>query len=187
MRHGPRGVLRSRRFAIRFWDGSELPATAATGKSLMILVNDPAALAHIAREPNVGGLARTLRRWIANLEANRREASRIAGSERERIWQLYLTGSARAFEKGRLSVYQVLSTRAGGSHRLPLVRGDATIPRRSGSDGQMAAHLAAGAGGRRQRSALELPSTAGADRRRQSSELDLSMLVALWIGDEARP
>jgi cyclopropane-fatty-acyl-phospholipid synthase len=70
--------------------------------------------------------ALTLRRWIANLQHNRERAARVAGGERERIWRLYLTGSARAFERGRLSIFQVLATRPGGEHRLPLVRGDMT-------------------------------------------------------------
>jgi cyclopropane-fatty-acyl-phospholipid synthase len=70
--------------------------------------------------------ALTLRRWIANLEEKREQAVLVAGSERERIWRLYLTGSARAFERGRLSIFQVLATRPGGAHRLGLVRGDMT-------------------------------------------------------------
>ncbi len=73
--------------------------------------------------------ALTLRRWIANLAANRERAVTVAGSERERIWRLYLTGSARAFEQGKLSIFQVLATRPGGTHRLPLVRGDMTKSR----------------------------------------------------------
>jgi cyclopropane-fatty-acyl-phospholipid synthase len=53
----------------------------------------------------------TLRRWVANLEANREEAIRLAGIERERIWRLYMTASAIAFDKGDLAVYQTLATR----------------------------------------------------------------------------
>lgn len=64
----------------------------------------------------------TLRRWIANLRSNREQAVAIAGSERERIWQVYLTGSARAFERGTLSIFQVLCARPGASHTLPLAR-----------------------------------------------------------------
>ncbi len=64
----------------------------------------------------------TLRRWIANLSTNREQAIAIAGSERERIWQVYLTGSARAFERGMLSIFQVLCARPGAAHPLPLAR-----------------------------------------------------------------
>jgi cyclopropane-fatty-acyl-phospholipid synthase len=64
----------------------------------------------------------TLRRWIANLSSNREQAIAIAGSERERIWQVYLTGSARAFERGMLSIFQVLCARPGAAHTLPLAR-----------------------------------------------------------------
>ena len=68
----------------------------------------------------------TLRRWVANLEAHRSEAVRIAGAERERAWQLYMLGSARAFEDGELSVYQVLAAGSGGPHHLPLTRSAVT-------------------------------------------------------------
>jgi len=75
--------------------------------------------------------ALTLRRWIANLAANRESAVAVAGSERERIWRLYLTGSARAFEQARLSIFQVLATRTGAAHKLPLARGDMTAVRQT--------------------------------------------------------
>ena len=77
--------------------------------------------------------ALTLRRWIENLRLNRDRAIEIAGSERERIWRLYLVGSARAFELGRLSIFQVLATRPDGAHRLPLARGDTTVSHRAGA------------------------------------------------------
>jgi cyclopropane-fatty-acyl-phospholipid synthase len=77
--------------------------------------------------------ALTLRRWIANLQANRERAVQIVGSERERIWRVYLTGSARAFERGLLSVFQVLSTRPGAAHRLPLSRPESSAGRSAGA------------------------------------------------------
>jgi cyclopropane-fatty-acyl-phospholipid synthase len=64
----------------------------------------------------------TLRRWVANLQAHRAEAIRIAGRERERAWTLYMLASAQGFERGEITVYQVLSAQAGGSPRLPLDR-----------------------------------------------------------------
>ncbi len=64
----------------------------------------------------------TLRRWAANLEARREEAIRLAGPERERAWTLYMLASAQAFERGEITVYQVLSARPGGSPRLPVDR-----------------------------------------------------------------
>lgn len=79
--------------------------------------------------------ALTLRRWIENLRRNRLRAVEIVGSERERIWRLYLVGSARAFEHGRLSIFQVLVNRPDGAHRLPLARGDTA----SGPVGALAA------------------------------------------------
>jgi len=51
----------------------------------------------------------TLRRWLANLAAAREQAIAEAGPERERIWRLYMTGAAQAFERGEISVHQVLA------------------------------------------------------------------------------
>jgi cyclopropane-fatty-acyl-phospholipid synthase len=64
----------------------------------------------------------TLRRWLANLDERREEAIREVGEMRLRAWRLYLVGSARAFATQQISVFQVLSARDGGEHRLPLSR-----------------------------------------------------------------
>ena len=66
--------------------------------------------------------ALTLRRWVANLAANREAAIAEAGTERERVWRLYMTGSAVAFEAGNISVHQVLAAKPGAPHELPLAR-----------------------------------------------------------------
>jgi cyclopropane-fatty-acyl-phospholipid synthase len=66
----------------------------------------------------------TLRRWLANLEADRRKAVALVGPERERAWRLYLVVSAVGFEDGEISVYQVLGARQGADHGLPLTRAD---------------------------------------------------------------
>jgi cyclopropane-fatty-acyl-phospholipid synthase len=50
----------------------------------------------------------TLRRWVSNLEANHDAARRVAGETVYRIWRLYMAGSVLAFEKGALSVYQLV-------------------------------------------------------------------------------
>jgi len=66
----------------------------------------------------------TLRRWAANLEAHRREAIADAGEERVRAWSLYILGSALGFEDGDITIYQVLTSRLGARHRLPLDRAE---------------------------------------------------------------
>ena len=60
----------------------------------------------------------TLRRWLANLP----DAARFVDPERARAWQLYLLGSALAFEAADISVEQILATRPGAGHGLPLDR-----------------------------------------------------------------
>jgi cyclopropane-fatty-acyl-phospholipid synthase len=70
----------------------------------------------------------TLRRWVSNLETNRAEAVAEAGSERARVWRLYMTASAQAFDRGDISVHQVLAAAPGAAHGLPLTR-DALLAR----------------------------------------------------------
>ena len=52
--------------------------------------------------------ALTLRRWVANLEANWDAAVEQVGLTRARIWRLYLAGCVIGFENGGMSVHQVL-------------------------------------------------------------------------------
>jgi cyclopropane-fatty-acyl-phospholipid synthase len=62
--------------------------------------------------------ARTLRAWVANLEANWDEAVRLVGARRARVWRLYMAGSAVGFADGGINVHQVLGvvpTPAGAS------------------------------------------------------------------------
>lgn len=55
--------------------------------------------------------ARTLRCWYDNLERQRREAEAEIGSERLRVWQLYILASAAGFDDAEISNYQVLAER----------------------------------------------------------------------------
>ncbi|MFJ4686551.1 class I SAM-dependent methyltransferase [Streptomyces sp. NPDC088789] len=70
--------------------------------------------------------ALTLRRWVANLEADWDRAVRLTGPGRARVWQLYMAASALSFEHNRIGVNQVLAVRtpdtgpARGSSGLPL-------------------------------------------------------------------
>jgi cyclopropane-fatty-acyl-phospholipid synthase len=64
----------------------------------------------------------TLRAWLANLAARREEAEADVGVGRERVWRLYMLGSALGFADADVTVYQVLSTRPDAPHDLPLQR-----------------------------------------------------------------
>jgi cyclopropane-fatty-acyl-phospholipid synthase len=67
--------------------------------------------------------ARTLWAWSDRLEA-RLDAARAASSERVvRAYRLYLAGSAMAFERGWMSLHQVLAARPTGSVEDGPVRG----------------------------------------------------------------
>jgi cyclopropane-fatty-acyl-phospholipid synthase len=67
--------------------------------------------------------ARTLRVWVANLEANWEQAVDLVGPS-ARIWRLYMAGSALHFEAGRTSIHQVLAVKPGpvGDSGMPLSR-----------------------------------------------------------------
>jgi len=70
----------------------------------------------------------TLRRWLANLEANHSEAMALVGEERERAWRLYLLASAQGFEDAEITVYQVLASHLLAGHQLPLAREELLAP-----------------------------------------------------------
>ncbi|MDQ2908453.1 MAG: cyclopropane-fatty-acyl-phospholipid synthase family protein [Candidatus Eremiobacteraeota bacterium] len=74
--------------------------------------------------------ARTLRSWLANLEANRATATAIAGAAAYRIWRTYMAGSAAAFAHGDLGLFQVLFVKpyADGLVSLPPTRRDIYRP-----------------------------------------------------------
>ncbi|MCH5673849.1 class I SAM-dependent methyltransferase [Streptomyces gilvus] len=64
----------------------------------------------------------TLRRWVANLEADWARAVRLAGAGRARVWLLYMAACALSFERNRIGVNQVLAVRTpeGGASGMPL-------------------------------------------------------------------
>jgi cyclopropane-fatty-acyl-phospholipid synthase len=53
--------------------------------------------------------AETLRHWALRLDDNLEQAMRLAGSERVRVWRLYLRAARNGFETGFTSIYQVLA------------------------------------------------------------------------------
>jgi cyclopropane-fatty-acyl-phospholipid synthase len=68
--------------------------------------------------------AKTLWHWVERLEANREAAVAAVGDKLYRIWRVYMAGSAQSFERGWLSVYQVLAGKplANGALDLPATR-----------------------------------------------------------------
>ncbi|HTV64208.1 MAG TPA: cyclopropane-fatty-acyl-phospholipid synthase family protein, partial [Bryocella sp.] len=68
---------------------------------------------------------RTLRQWVRRLESRCEDARRITSETVYRIWRIYMAGSAWAFSKGRVNLYQVLLSKPDrGETRLPLTRAD---------------------------------------------------------------
>lgn len=67
----------------------------------------------------------TLRHWLSRLENHSEEARRIAGDVPYRIYRIYLAGSAHAFRRARLNLYQALLAKPlQGESGLPLTRAD---------------------------------------------------------------
>ena len=64
--------------------------------------------------------ARTLWQWVDRLEGQRERAITIAGEKIYRIWRIYMAGSAHAFDRGWMSVYQVLAGKPLADGRLAL-------------------------------------------------------------------
>ncbi|MDQ6910075.1 MAG: cyclopropane-fatty-acyl-phospholipid synthase family protein [Actinomycetota bacterium] len=68
--------------------------------------------------------AMTLSRWLANVEAQWSRVVDVIGERRARIWRLHMTGSIVGFERGSISVHQLLAVKPGpnGESGMPLVR-----------------------------------------------------------------
>ncbi len=116
----PAGAHRQRSFidAYVFPDGELAPL--GTTVSLLEDAGFEVRDVHALREH----YGRTLRAWVANLEAQWPQAVRLTSAGRARVWRLYMAASALAFEQGRIGVNQVLAvkTRRGGDSGMPATR-----------------------------------------------------------------
>lgn len=67
---------------------------------------------------------RTVDAWRHTLEEHRQEFADLVGEETVRVWRLYLSGGALAFEERRMGVDQILSVRPGaaGESGMPATR-----------------------------------------------------------------
>jgi cyclopropane-fatty-acyl-phospholipid synthase len=63
--------------------------------------------------------ARTLWHWVDRLEAHADAARSEAGEERYRVWRIYMAGSAHGFDRGWLSLWQLLAGKPLPGGRLP--------------------------------------------------------------------
>jgi cyclopropane-fatty-acyl-phospholipid synthase len=73
---------------------------------------------------------KTCRIWAERLGVRMEEAAALVGAPRARIWLLYLTGCALAFERGTVQINQTLaSKRKRGLEPVPLTRADLYTPK----------------------------------------------------------
>jgi cyclopropane-fatty-acyl-phospholipid synthase len=93
-------------------------------------------VSEVVREMAEGGLelrdgeclrphyAKTLSHWVERLESNAGRARELVGEKKYRVWRVYMAGSAHAFSRGWLSIYQLLAGKpfADGSLPMPLTR-----------------------------------------------------------------
>ena len=63
--------------------------------------------------------AKTLWHWVDRLEASAGAARREIGEEKFRVWRIYMAGSAHAFDRGWLSLWQLLAGKPHADGRLP--------------------------------------------------------------------
>jgi cyclopropane-fatty-acyl-phospholipid synthase len=78
-----------------------------------------AGLELIDAEPLREHYARTLWHWVDRLERQADAARREAGEEKFRTWRIYLAGSGHAFDRGWLSIFQLLAGKPFPDGRLP--------------------------------------------------------------------
>ncbi|HWR88294.1 MAG TPA: class I SAM-dependent methyltransferase [Acidiferrobacterales bacterium] len=63
--------------------------------------------------------AKTLWHWVERLEANAEQARQLVGEQKFRIWRIYMAGSALAFTRGWISLFQVLAGKPEGNGSIP--------------------------------------------------------------------
>ena len=63
--------------------------------------------------------ARTLWHWVDRLESNADTARAEVGEEKFRVWRIYMAGSAHAFDRGWMSLWQLLAGKPLRDGRLP--------------------------------------------------------------------
>ena len=129
----PGGLVLNHGITLNSVDQDELGGDI--GKFIDEYVFPGGELAHISRvvqEMSVQGLeswdveslrphyARTLWHWVDRLEGNREAALAAVGEKVYRIWRIYMAGSAHAFERGWMSVYQVLAGKPTPDGKLGL-------------------------------------------------------------------
>ncbi len=102
-----------------FVDRYVFPGGELTHVSRVMAAMAQAGLEVIDAEALREHYARTLWRWTERLEANGDAARREAGEERFRVWRIYMAGSAHAFERGWLSLWQLLAGKPHADGRLP--------------------------------------------------------------------
>ncbi len=96
--------------------GGELPHV-----SRMVRETAAAGLDVIDMESLRPHYTQTLLHWVRRLQVRQAEAEALIGPEKFRIWRIYMAGSALAFDRGWLSLYQTLSVK-------PEATGNATWP-----------------------------------------------------------
>ena len=106
-----------------FPDGELVPA--GTTVTLLEQAGFEVRDVHMLREH----YGRTLRAWVANLEANWPAAVELTSPGRARVWRLYMAASALAFEQARIGVNQILAVKdhRDGAADMPPTRSDYAV------------------------------------------------------------
>ena len=91
-----------------FSDRYVFPDSEVLNLSRMQLAFERAGLESLHIENLHLDYARTLSHWASRLDEHVDEAERLAGSERLRVWRLYLRAARHSFETGQNAVYQML-------------------------------------------------------------------------------
>jgi cyclopropane-fatty-acyl-phospholipid synthase len=104
-----------------FSDRYVFPDGELLNLSRMLLAFERAGFEALNVEDLHTDYAETLRHWTTRFEERLEEAERLAGSERTRVWRLYLRAARNSFEVANNSVYQLLCAR-------PLTEGPSVAP-----------------------------------------------------------
>jgi cyclopropane-fatty-acyl-phospholipid synthase len=104
-----------------FSDRYVFPDGELLNLSRMVLAFERAGFEPLNVENLHTDYAETLRHWTARFEEHIADAEAVGGTERTRVWRLYLRAARNAFETAQNAVYQLLCS-------APLTEGPAPAP-----------------------------------------------------------
>ncbi len=118
-----------------FMERHVFPGSQLSPVSKVVAVAEQAQLESLDLESLRRHYAQTLKCWSRRLDAHKEQAVELVGEEKYRTWRIYMGGCAYAFDRGWISLYQMLAGKPDGRSRIgaPWTRDDIYLAQAAGA------------------------------------------------------